>query len=50
MIIKGQFQVLHKNIWCGYSLELPHQGDSNEYPQHTCMFLWRNKEIISKLS
>ena len=26
---------------CGYSLESPRRGDSNEYPQH--MFLWRNK-------
>ena len=38
------------NICCGYSLELPRQGDSNEYPQH--MFLWRNKQncplIITK--
>ena len=27
------FLILLKNINCGYSLELPHQGDSNEYPQ-----------------
>ena len=25
---------LHKNICCGYSLEVPHRGTSNEYPQH----------------
>ena len=25
----------HENICCGYSLEVPHQGASNEYPQHT---------------
>ena len=35
---------------CGYSLELPQRGGSNEYPQH--MFLWRNKQnyplIITK--
>ena len=30
---------------CGYSLEVPHRGTSNEYPQH--MFLWRNKKNIS---
>ena len=24
---------VHKNICCGYSLESPHQGDSNEYLQ-----------------
>ena len=29
----------HKDIFCGYSLELACRGDSNEYPQH--MFLWR---------
>ena len=40
--------VLHKNVCCEFSLELPRrgdsngQGDSNEYPQHT--FLWRNKQ------
>ena len=36
---------LHENICCGYSLEVPQQGTSNEYPQH--MFLWRNKKDIS---
>ena len=42
--------VLHKNTCCGYSLEAPHWGASNEYPQH--VFLWRNKKkcplILSK--
>ena len=33
-----------KNIWCGYSLEAPHQGASNEYPQH--MFSRNNKNIF----
>ena len=28
------FLFLHKNICCGYSLEEPWQGASNEYPQH----------------
>ena len=38
MIIEGYFSsVLHKNICCGYSLELPRQGDSNEHPQHVFM-------------
>ena len=32
----------HKNICCGYSLEAPHWGASNEYPQH--MILLRNKK------
>ena len=26
-----------KNICCGYSLEVPWQGTSNEYPQHVFM-------------
>ena len=30
-------------LW--YSLEAPHQGASNEYPQH--IFLWRNKKDIN---
>ena len=33
---------LHKNICCGYSLEAPHRGAFNEYPQY--MFSWRNKK------
>ena len=37
---------LHKNICCGYSLEVPHWGTSNEYPQH--MFWCRNKKNINK--
>ena len=28
------FQFLIVNICCGYSLEVPHRGTSNEYPQH----------------
>ena len=56
------FVILHKNIYCGYSLESPRnicsgyslesprRGDSNEYPQY--MFLWRTIEnypsIITK--
>ena len=38
------FLLLHENICCGYSLEAPHRGASNEYPQH--MFSWRNKKSI----
>ena len=33
------------HVCCGYSLEVPEGGTSNEYPQHT--FLWRNKKNIS---
>ena len=39
------FLFLHENICCGYSLEVPHRGTSNEYPQH--MFSWRNKKNIN---
>ena len=38
------FLFLSENICCGYSLEAPRWGASNEYPQH--MFLSRNKENI----
>ena len=34
------FLFLHKNIWCGYSLEVPQRGTSKEYPHH--MFSRRN--------
>ena len=39
------FLFFHENIHCGYSLEAPHLGASDEYPQH--MFLWRNKKDTS---
>ena len=53
VIILGYFFLfLHKNICCGYSLEAPHRGTSNVYPQH--MFLWKIREnyprIITKYS
>ena len=35
------FHISAQNIDCGYSLEPPYQGGSNEYPQF--MFLSRNK-------
>ena len=38
------FLFLNKNICCGYSLEAPRRGASNEYPQH--MYLLRNKKNI----
>ena len=37
------FHISAQNIDCGYSLEPPYQGGSNEYPQF--MFLSRNKKI-----
>ena len=36
------FHISARNIDCGYSLELPQQGGSNEYPQS--MVLSRNKK------
>ena len=36
------FHVSAKNIDCGYSLESPWRGGSNEYPQSMC--LSRNKK------
>ena len=38
------FLFLNENICCGYSLEAPQRGASNEYPQH--IFSLRNKKII----
>ena len=36
------FHISAQNIYCGYSLEPPQRGGSNEYPQS--MFLSRNKK------
>ena len=36
------FHISDQNIDCGYSLELPRRGSSNEYPQS--MVLTRNKK------
>ena len=36
------FPISAQNIDCGYSLEPPRRGGSNEYPQF--MFLGRNKK------
>ena len=38
------FHISAQNIDCGYSLEPPQRGGSNEYPQS--MFLSRNKKIV----
>ena len=43
-ISKIVFLFLDKNIRCGYSLEAPQRGASNEYPQH--MISSRNKKNI----
>ena len=34
------FLSLHENICCGYSLEVPHRGTSNEYPQHINIYIY----------
>ena len=39
----GSFYISAQNIDCGYLLEPPRRGGSNEYPQF--MFLSRNKKI-----
>ena len=40
--ISDMFHISAQNIDCGYSLEPPQQGGSNEYPQS--VFLNRNKK------
>ena len=40
--ISDIFHISVQNIDCGYLLELPRRGGSNEYPQS--MFLSRNKK------
>ena len=42
------FLFLLKSIDCGYSLELPRRGGSNEYPQS--MFLSRNMKKYQNFS
>ena len=42
MNISGSFHISAQNIDCGYLLEPPRRGGSNEYPQS--MFLSRNKK------
>ena len=42
MKISDIFHISAQNIDCGYSLERPRRGGSNEYPQY--MFLSRNKK------
>ena len=39
----GSFHISAQNIDCGYLLEPPRQGGSNEYPQS--MFVSRNKKL-----
>ena len=41
------FLFLNENICCGYSLEAPCRGASNEYPQH--MFSSKNKKTIYQI-
>ena len=39
------FLFLEENIFCRYSLEVPHRDTSNEYPQH--MFSLRNQKTVN---
>ena len=41
------FSYFSTKTCCGYSLEAPLRGASNEYPQQ--MFLWRNKKNIYQI-
>ena len=41
----GYLSYLSMKTYCGYSLEAPWKGASNEYPQ--CKFSWRNKKNIN---
>ena len=41
------FLFLDENISCGYSLEAPRRGTSNEYPQH--MFSSSSKKTIYRI-
>ena len=43
MKYSGSFHISPQNIDCGYLLEPPRQGGSNEYPQS--MISSRNKKI-----
>ena len=43
----GSFRISAYNIDCGYSLEPPRRGGSNEYPQS--IFLSRKRKIMSTL-
>ena len=36
-VIRSNMVFLYENICYGYSLEAPHWGASNEYPQHVSM-------------
>ena len=38
------FHIFAQNIYCGYALEPPHRGGSNEYPRS--MFQSKNKKIM----
>ena len=38
------------NICCGYSLELPHRGNSNDYPQHVFSDSFRIMKIANILA
>ena len=43
-VLGKYFSYFSNKTCCGYSLEVPHKGASNEYPPDR--FSWRNKENI----
>ena len=45
-MIRDNFAYFSIKTCCGYSLELPWRGNSNEYPQH---MLWRTNENYPRI-
>ena len=39
-----KYRSFHENILCGYTLEVPHQDTSKEYPQYINVFV--EKEML----
>ena len=46
-IFRKIFLFCHEIVYCMYSLELPHWGNSNEYTQNTCTVIAEKIEKIS---
>ena len=44
------FLFLEENICCGYSLEVPRRGASNEYPHHTFSSEVSKKSIFGQVN
>ena len=41
----GSFHISAQNIDCGYLLEPPHRGGSNEYPQSMCLSRYKKNNV-----